>query len=66
MMLRCEVCMATATHVCGGLDEPAVYFCERHGKAHEAAACCEGGLVKMGEPATPSPVPRCRRQNKQV
>ena len=50
----------------GGLDEPAVYFCERHGKAHEAAACCEGGLVKMGEPATPSPVPRCRRQNKQV
>lgn len=47
-MLRCDVCKEPATHCCSGLDSPAVYFCEQHGKEHKAARCCHGTLVKMG------------------
>jgi len=52
--LRCEACSAPATHVCSSLDEPAVYFCEKHGREHEAAMVCEGRLVKMGHSVAPS------------
>lgn len=49
--MKCEVCGAPATHVCSGLDEPAVYFCETHGQEHAAEQVCEGQLVRMGSDA---------------
>ncbi len=36
--MRCEICEKAegATWVCAGLDVPMLYFCEKHGREHEA------------------------------
>jgi len=31
----CEVCLAQATHVCSGLDVPALNFCAIHAAEHK-------------------------------
>ncbi len=33
--MRCEVCLKPATHVCSGLDVPALAFCEECVVEHE-------------------------------
>ena len=35
MVTHCEVCEEDSTHVCSGLDVPALYFCEPHALGHE-------------------------------
>jgi hypothetical protein len=36
-----------ATHVCEGPNMGSIYFCEEHGKEHEAHRKCEGTLRKL-------------------
>lgn len=47
MKMHCEVCGIPATHVCSGLEVPAVYFCREHGEAHTKTVQCGGTLREM-------------------
>jgi hypothetical protein len=49
---RCEACGYPATHICSGLDTPVVYFCDKHGRQHEADQVCNGQLTRMGAQPT--------------
>ena len=53
-MTFCEICEKRATHVCSGLDIPALYFCAKC--VHKHAEICahvkreESTIVEMGAP----------------
>lgn len=47
MKIRCEVCGIPATHVCSGLDVPAVFFCREHGENHKRDCQCGGTLQEL-------------------
>jgi hypothetical protein len=47
MRMHCEYCGVQATHVCEGPNMGSIYFCEDHGKEHEAHHKCGGTLRKL-------------------